>query len=231
MQELAKTVPIMDTSDFAGPSRLTPIKESDWAREKVLNWINSDSMDDNKCANLLREMELTHDENAEEKEEDFALAEEIRQESFQLEADTVGLDHKQKSSWGPICGTRQSQRVPPNGLSIMQIAQQAKAKKNLEGGVNSKAKLSGVETNPELTEELRPALQGSHEGDGWLVLLDGSEHYQGLAEARMWLSKTGATSSAKLPRLGQEDEPRSPDSKKLAGAGTWSSYIDSGVCS
>jgi hypothetical protein len=61
VQEVAQAYMSKREATPTGPSKLSPIDESAFAKEKVLNWIQQQD-EDESCINLLQEMELANED-------------------------------------------------------------------------------------------------------------------------------------------------------------------------
>jgi hypothetical protein len=117
------------------------------ARENILSWLGSDIPDEEKCYNLLREMEVVNEDGhfAYDTMEEDSVCE--QQDEKQLSM-TLEANPKQKEKiWGPITGTRQCSRLQKNaGIPILDLAKDIKKKRNMDIPASSKNK--GTSSNP-----------------------------------------------------------------------------------
>jgi hypothetical protein len=116
------------------------------ARRDILSWLNSDTPDEEKCYNLLREMEVVNDDGHfvyDGMEEDVVSEQHIEDPLPEIASETA-VGQKDKI-WGPVAGARQCPRLQKNvGKPILDLAKDIKMKKNLE----IPSKFQGTSSNP-----------------------------------------------------------------------------------
>ena len=127
------------------------------ARRDILSWLVTDSTDEDKCYDMLREMKVVNEEGYFCYDQDpvgfnmdaIAAAE---QDTMMDSPDPVVNDeiaddqaHKRSKIWGPVHGTRQCERLQKyEGKSILQMAQEVKKRKDMTPAAS---KLKGI-TDP-----------------------------------------------------------------------------------
>jgi hypothetical protein len=91
VQEVAQAYMTKRDSTPSGPSKLSPIDEATFAKEKVLNSIQQQD-DDENCNNLLREKELAHED-----EYCYESTTSIEEDLFQATASDSQVNKKEEN--------------------------------------------------------------------------------------------------------------------------------------
>lgn len=114
------------------------------ARRTMIDKIVEDSISNEQCYSILREMEMEEDNNCtldlhKEMEMPDDSTEQAREQSsmhqleeYGAEFPTLSKANSLKQKWGPTQATRCSTRVAPSGKSILEKAQELKQVKDLE---------------------------------------------------------------------------------------------------
>jgi hypothetical protein len=122
------------------------------ARRDLLSWLGAENPDEERCYDLLREMEPVDDSGHFVYDQDVVAQEsEWKQEEQKEESGEKRINlgtpqdaaqvTKKAKTWGPIHGTRQSTRYQGlEGKTMMEMAKENKKKKNLEAPVIPKFK-------------------------------------------------------------------------------------------
>ncbi|KAM0909710.1 hypothetical protein ACQ4PT_014648 [Festuca glaucescens] len=101
VQEVAQFYMNQRSGASPGPSKLSPIPKPVPANEKVLHWINQTRNIDNKCINLLQDMELCHEDDVFYEGQE----QEISQMELTSQAANASLPNQNKK-WGHVASTR-----------------------------------------------------------------------------------------------------------------------------